>query len=143
VAVLLASKQVLGENNSAVVNFWFLALPKYRQSRWIPHLEPLFHPQLYQAIKCYDPKLELDLDWLHQLRHRLLQRNNKSAQQIWNPRIQNSYNLTPLNWVVLLELWVCVPELQHKNHLLELLGHRSLGPAPLFETITESYHDIT
>jgi len=123
-----------GSQYSLPVNLYLLAHPKYRQREWLPVLQPVFHPQLYQACAAWDPDLELSLDWLLQVRAATIERYKKPAIQITKPVIRNHYNLQPLNWVVLLELWVCVPELQHKNQLLSWLGHKPLQPQPLFET---------
>lgn len=136
-----------GTQYSQVVNFWLLAQPQYRKRKYLPEIKPLFHPQLYQALECWDPQLELELDWLHHLRARVIQKYLKAPNSISRPNIKNYYNLVSLNWVVLLELWVCVPELQHPNQLLELLGHRSLGPPPLFDEFiiaptTETANDL-
>lgn len=122
-----------GSQYSQVVNFWLLAQPKYRQPKLAQEIKPLFHPQLWEAINCWNPQLDLSLDLRRELRCAVLQHNNKPAHQIWKPGIQNHYNLVDLNWVALLELWVCVAELQHPNQLLECLGHQPLDPQPLFE----------
>lgn len=122
-----------GTQYSTLVNFWLLAQPKYRKLEWIPNLQPLFHHTLFSAIQHYDPKLEqeLSLHDLQQIRQAVLTREQKPAQSIVNPKIANHHNLLQLNWVVLLELWVCAPQLQHPNQLLELLGHRPLNPPAL------------
>lgn len=121
-----------GSQYSAVVNFWLVAQPKYRRAEWIPHLQPLFHPDLWTAVNCYDPKLQLDHDHLQRLRAAVIQHHNKPAQSIYRPHIANHHNLVDLNWVALLELWVCVPELQHPNHLTEFLyNHQPLKPTTL------------
>lgn len=121
-----------GTQYSALVNMWLLANPNYREPKRIKQLQPLFNPKLYQAIQNIDQDNLPDLPTRQQLRQALITKRNKSAHQISNPTISNHYNLEPLNWVVLLELWVCVPNLQHPNQLLEFLAHRSLGPQPLF-----------
>ena len=133
-----------GTQYSQVVNLYLLAHPRYRKREWISNLKPVFHPKLYEALVCWDPQLELDLDWLHHLRSRVLQQHQKPVDSITNPRIRNHYNLVSLNWVVLLELWVCAPHLQHPNQLLDLLGHRSLGPQPLFDVYqtNETAYDL-
>lgn len=112
-----------GSQYSAVVNFYLIAQPKYRQSRWIPHLQPLFHPELFTAVTSYDPQLLqiLDSEHLQRLRVAVLEFHQKPADKIHRPRIQNPYNLQNLNWIALLELWVCAPHLQHPNQLREFL----------------------
>lgn len=124
-----------GSQYSQVVNFWLLAQPKYRKLECIPHLKPLFHADLWTAIHCYDPKLELTAELCAQLRAAVIQHHNKPPQSIHRPRIQNSYNLVDLNWVAILELWVCVPELQHPNQLREFLGNQQplVQLQPLFQ----------
>lgn len=121
-----------GSQYSAVVNFYLVAQPKYRRAEWIPYLQPLFHPDLWTAVNCYDPQLELDPDHLQRLRAAVIQHHNKPAQSIYRPHIANHHNLVDLNWVALLELWVCVPELQHPNHLTEFLcNYQPLKPTTL------------
>ena len=125
-----------GTQYSTLVNFYLLAQPNYRVRERIPALKPLFHHTLFSAINHYDPQLQeqLSIDDLQLIRQAVLEREQKAPKSIINPRIQNRYNLLQLNWVVLLELWVCVPQLQHPNQLLDLLGHRPLNPPELFET---------
>ena len=122
-----------GTQYSQVVNFWLLAQPQYRHRKYLSLLQPLTHPELFEALNCWDPKLELSREYRLQLRQQLLEAQQKPAQQIYRPRISNSHNLVPLNWVVILELWVCVPQLQHPNQLLDLLGHQPLHQQALFQ----------
>lgn len=123
-----------GSQYSATVNLYLLAQPKYRKLELLPQLKPVFHPDLWLAINHWDPQLELSVDYRQQLRQQVIQRYNKAPHQIHKPIIQNPYNLVPLNWVAILELWVCTPQLQHKNQLLSWLGHQPLCPQALFET---------
>lgn len=123
-----------GSQYSSLVNFWLLAQPQYRKADWIPHLKPLFHPDLWTAVNCYDPQLELTTQYIQELRLAVIQYHNKAPHQIYRPHIANPYNLVDLNWIAILELWVCTPELQHPNHLTEFLcNHKPLSPQPLFE----------
>lgn len=112
-----------GSQYSAVVNFYLLAQPKYRKPEWVPHLQPLFHHELFTAITSYDPQVleTLDLEHLQRLRQAVLEFHKKPADKINRPRIQNPYNLQNLNWIAILELWVCAPLLQHPNQLREFL----------------------
>jgi hypothetical protein len=125
-----------GTQYSAVVNFWLLAQPKYRRRECIPHLKPLFHPELFEAVTSYDPQVleVLTPEHLHQLRNAVLHRHQKPASTIHRPNIANPYNFKNLNWIAVLELWVCCPELQHKNQLREFLSSPEplVQPLPLF-----------
>lgn len=131
---ILKQSSQWGSQYSQVVNFYLVAQPQYRRRECIQLLKPLFHPDLFQAVLNWDPQLELGITERLQLRQALLATEQKSALEITKPRVKNHYNLVPLNWVALLELWVCVPQLQHKNQLLDLLGHQPLNPSELFET---------